>query len=44
MWKVEANIYYKSTSDSILTRKYFNSKDAALDYINSHLVNILMLI
>lgn len=35
MWKVEANIYYKSTSDSILTRKYFNSKDAALDYINS---------
>ena len=35
MWKVEANVYYKSTSDSILTREYFNSKDAALEYINS---------
>lgn len=35
MWKVEANVYYKSTSDSIITREYFNSKDAALEYINS---------
>lgn len=35
MWKVEANVYYKSTSDSIITREYFNSKDAALEYINT---------
>ncbi len=35
MWKVESNVYYKSTSDSILTREYFNSKNAALEYINS---------
>lgn len=35
MWKVEVNIYYKLNNDSILTREYFNSKDAALEYIDS---------
>ena len=35
MWKVEVIIYYKSTDYPTLTRNYFNSKDAALEYINS---------
>ena len=35
MWKVEVKVYYKSSNDSILTREYFNSKDAALEYISS---------
>ena len=35
MWKVEVKVYYKSNNDSILTREYFNSKNAALEYISS---------
>lgn len=35
MWKVEVNLYYKLNNNSILTREYFNSKDAALEYIDS---------